>query len=60
MMRYFDEILLRENRDNFSQSDIKRMIKELAQGQDKVEKENYEENNENYQDMSYIYKKLLA
>ena len=59
-MRYFDEILLRENRDNFSQSDIKRMIKELAQGQDKVEKENYEENNENYQDMSYIYKKLLA
>ena len=48
MMRYFDEILLRENRDNFSQSDIKRMIKELAQGQDKVEMENYEENNENY------------
>lgn len=30
MMRYFDEILLREDLDKFSQTDIKRMIKELA------------------------------
>ena len=31
MMKYFDEIMMRDNRDNFSQSDIRKMVKLLAE-----------------------------
>ena len=58
MMKYFRELLLRENKDNFSESDIRKTVKLLAEAEEEVEKDNYDESERKYNEMLHLYKKL--
>ena len=60
MMKYFESLLLRDNIDNFPQSDIRKTVKLLAECQEELEKDNYVQTDKKFNECNHLYKKLVA
>jgi len=60
MMEYFETLMVKQNKENFSPGDLKKMVNILAEYKDTLESDNYEETECKYKETKHLHKKLKA